>query len=411
MPRLLILVPTASYRAGAFVRAAQRLEVDITMASEKPNSLSQYHPIDLVTLNFDDPQKSAAAMKAFAESHPIAAVIGVDDQVTIAASAIAAQLKLPHNPVESAYTTRNKLEMRRRLSNAGVSVPRFEAISVTDDPQLTADATDYPVVLKPLMMAASRGVIRVNTPDDFVAAFNKISEIIVASDAPHDSVSRNSILVEQYVPGWEVAVEGILTNGRLNVFAIFDKPDPLEGPYFPEAIYVTPSRLPRATQTAIEAMTQAAVDAIGLRHGPIHAEIRGTDNHLWFIEMAARSIGGYCSKVLRFEGESSLEDVIVHHALDHEFSLPDRLQEAAGVMMLQAPRSGRFKEALGLDDARGTPDVDEIIISSHEGQILTPLPEGFLYLGFIFARADSPQKVEAALRAAYNKLEFLIETP
>ena len=410
MPRLLILVPTASYRAGAFVRAAQQLEVDITLASEKPSSLSQYHPTDLITLDFDDPQQSAAAMKVFVESHPINAVVGVDDQVTVAASAIAAHLKLPHNPVESAHTTRNKLEMRTRLSNAGVSVPRFQAISVIEEPRAAADTTDYPVVLKPLMMAASRGVIRADTPDAFVAAFQKIAEIIVASDAPTDSASRNSILVEQYVPGWEVAVEGILTNGRLNVFAIFDKPDPLQGPYFPETIYVTPSRLPRATQTAIEAMTQAAVNAIGLRHGPIHAEIRGVDNHLWFIEIAARSIGGYCSKVLRFEGEYSLEDVIVRHALDPEFTLPDRLQEAAGVMMLQAPRSGRFKEALGLDDARNTPRVDEVIISAHTGQTLIPLPEGFLYLGFIFARAESPEKVEAALRAAYNELEFVIET-
>jgi biotin carboxylase len=410
MPRLLLLVPTATYRAGAFVRAAQRLDIDITLASEKPNSLSKYHPVDLVTLDFADPTGSAKEMRSFAKRHPIKAVIGVDDQVTLAASAIGAALELPHNPIDSAYATLNKRAMRERLAGADVPVPRFRALTIDEVDDRVASAVTYPCVLKPLMMAASRGVIRVNTPEDFVRTFRKVATIVQSPDAPQDLESRGYLLVEQYVPGWEVAIEGILTNGRLHVFAIFDKPDPLEGPYFPETIYVTPSRHPQSVQRKIMSMTEDGARAVGLRHGPIHAELRGQADQLWFIEIASRSIGGYCSKVLRFEGGLSLEDVIIRHALESEhFRLPDREDRAAGVMMLQAPTEGRFKEVLGLDRARAIDGIDEVIVSSHRDQALTPLPEGFLYLGFVFARAQGTAEVEGILRTAYDELEFVIE--
>jgi biotin carboxylase len=404
-----MLVPTATYRAAAFVRAARTLQLDVTIATDHPSSLATLLPNDLITLDFADPESCTAAAEAFAKSHPVDAVVGIDDQVTVAAAAIGARLSLTHNPVDAARAARNKHTMRTRLAAAGVSVPRFRAVAIAENPSRVARETSYPCVLKPLTMAASRGVIRADTPAEFVHAFDQVSEILRTADVPGDVEGREYLLVEEYVPGWEVAVEGILTSGRLRVFAIFDKPDPLVGPYFPETIYVTPSRLPGAVRERIEATTQAATRALGLRHGPIHAELRGEGDRLWFIEVAARSIGGYCSKVLRFSGALSLEDVILRHALAPDALLPEREDTAAGVMMLQAPRAGRFVETKGLDEAARLPGIEEIIVSSHAGERVTPLPEGFLYLGFIFARGTSAGAVESALRAAAQRLDFVIE--
>lgn len=423
MPRILLLVPTASYRAAAFVRAAQKLGVDVTLASEKPSSLEKSLPADLITLDFADPHTCASAMVEFARGNPVHAVIGVDDQTTIAASAIGAALGLPHNPLDSAFAARNKLTMRRVLSDAGVPVPGFRVLPADADPREAGGDILFPCVVKPLMMSASRGVIRADNIDQFVSAFDRVRGVIHMRDAPNDPDSRSRILVEDYVPGWEVAVEGILTDGRLHILAVFDKPDPLEGPYFPESIYTTPSRLPEDAQVRIGNLAQEATRALGLRHGAVHAEIRGTATDTWFIEVAARSIGGYCSHVLQFEGDVtqpnqpspevglSLEDVILRHALDPRTELPEREEQAAGVMMIQSPRKGVFVEALGLDAARAVPHVEDIMLSAHPGQALSPLPEGFLYAGFIFARGDTPDTVEASLREAFAKIEFVIEAP
>jgi biotin carboxylase len=407
MPRLLLLVPTATYRAEAFVRAAQNLDVDITIASDEPSSLIEFHPTALMSLEFTDLERCASDVALFAQEHAIDAVIGVDDQVTLAAAVIGERLSLPHNALKCAYATRNKAVMRDMLSAAGVPVPTFNKVRL--DAPLSEAAHSYPCVVKPLMMAASRGVIRVNDEYELLAALKEIAGIVQAADASDDPESRTCALVEEYVPGWEVAVEGIVSNGRLHVFAIFDKPDPLEGPYFPETIYVTPSRLSSQDQERIERTTQDAVNALGIVHGPIHAELRGDGNRLWVIEVAARSIGGYCSRVLRFAQGLFLEDVIVRHAFDESLEIPQLDGRAAGVMMLQAPAAGRFEEVHGLDAARQVPCVDEIIISAHRGQMLSPLPHGFLYAGFIFARGGTADEVEHSLRRAFALLRFVIQ--
>jgi biotin carboxylase len=406
MPRLLLLVPTATYRAEAFVRAAQRLDVDITIASDEPSSLEDFHPTALMTLDFTDLDRCATDVARFAQANPISAVVGVDDQVTLAASVIGEQLQLPHNPLKCAYATRNKAVMRDMLAQAGVPVPKFSKVRLDTVPSQSLDVPPYPCVAKPLMMAASRGVIRVDDGDALRAALRDIADIVIDDGTPADPESRTHALVEAYVPGWEVAVEGIVTDGRLHVFAIFDKPDPLEGPYFPETIYVTPSRLPRQAQTRIERTTQDAVSALGIAYGPVHAELRGDGERLWVIEVAARSIGGYCSRVLRFDGRLFLEDVIVRHAFDPTISIPPRERQAAGVMMLQAPEAGRFREVHGLGEAREVPGINEIIISAHPGQVLAPLPHGFLYAGFILACAQDSVQAEHALRDAFSCLTF-----
>lgn len=408
--RLLLLLPTTTYRAKAFLQAAQRLEIDISVASDEKSSLADLQPVALLTLDFNDPASCVQDIRRFAKEHPIHGVLGVDDQVTVAANTIAGALGLPHNPEDGIYATRNKLALREGFLRARVPSPAFRAVDLDASPDAVAAGLDYPCVVKPLMMAASRGVIRVDNAAGFADAFHRVRKLVRDRKAPRDESSRNRVLVEEYVPGWEVAVEGIVDRGRFHMFTIFDKPDPLEGPYFPETIYVSPSRMPDATQTAVEETTRAAVAALGLQHGPIHAELRGDGDRLWVIEVAARSIGGYCSKVLRFEGGLSLEDVIVRQALGMTDGRVPRAPGACGVMMLQAPRAGRFREVRGTEAATAVDGIDEFVLSAWRGQPLFPLPEGFLYLGFIFARTDTPEQAEEALRQAYAKLDFIIDS-
>lgn len=411
-PRLLLLVPTSTYRARAFVAAARRLPVELSIASEVPSALSDIHPVSLPSFDFSDPRSVAAFIEDFAAGHPIDAVVPVDDQATMAAAMIAERLGLRGNPASAVHAARNKHRTRIALAHHGVASPRFHLASVDDDPRelgsIVARATGFPVVVKPLMMAASRGVIRADDPDDLADVFARVAAIARSHGTDADDDARSSVLVEAYVPGREVAVEGLVSGGDLDVMAVFDKPDPLVGPYFPETIYTTPSRLADGDLCAVEAVARATVAALGLRDGPVHAELRGSDGDWRLIEIAARSIGGLCSKVLRFDGGRSLEDVIVAHALGFIDRAPPLQDGAAGVMMMQAPARGRFERVDGADAARAVPGIDEVIISAHPGREITPLPEGFLYLGFIFARARTADAVEAALREAFARMTIVM---
>jgi phosphoribosylaminoimidazole carboxylase (NCAIR synthetase) len=407
-PRLLLLIPTTTYRAEAFVRAARRLPVELSIASEVPSALSHLHPVDLPAFDFDDPAAIAGFVRRFHAEHPIDAVVAVDDQATMAAALVSEALGLAGNTPDATYATINKYRMRHLMTEHDVPTPRYQVVSVDGDVAGAAREIDYPVVLKPLMMAASRGVIRANDEREFVDAFARVASIVSAKGAPRDPQARAHVLVEEYLPGWEIAVEGILTRGHLHVLAVFDKPDPLEGPYFPETIYTTPSRLPESERRAAVEATEATVRALGLRHGPVHAELRGHAGRVRLVEIAARSIGGLCSKVLRFDGDRSLEDVILQHALGFVTTPPPREPLASGVMMLQSVARGRLVEVKGLSAARAVAGVDEVIISARAGRVLDPLPEGFLYLGFIFARGQSPGEVERALRAAHERLDVIL---
>jgi biotin carboxylase len=406
--RLLLLVPTSTYRAEAFVRAARRLPVDLSVASEEPSALSHLLPVTLPAFDFADTARAAATMGAFAERHPIDAVVAVDDQATMAAAAIARELGLRHNDPDAVYATRNKFRMRERLARAGLPTPAHHLVRVDADARAVARELRFPVVVKPLMLAASRGVVRADDPESFAEAVARAADAANAPEAPRDAEARAHVLVESFIPGWEVAVEGLLTGGRLHVMAIFDKPDPLDGPTFPETLYVTPSRFDAATQARIVAATEAAARAIGLTHGPIHAELRGDGESVHLIEIAARSIGGLCSKVLRFEGDLSLEDVILRHALGYVHAPPPLATPAAGVIMLHAPRAGRFERMDGTEAARAVDGVDEVVVSAHPGSRVEPLPAGFLYLGFIFASGDDAGGVEQALREATARVEIVI---
>jgi len=406
MARLLLLLPTTTYRTQAFVDAASKLGVDLVCASERPSTLEERAPDNLITVDFADPDGAVETVARFARRRPIDAVVAVDDLTTVVAAAIATRLGLRQNPVAAASAARNKHEMRRRLEAAGVAAPRFRQVALSEDPARVARLVEYPCVLKPLALSASRGVIRADDPDGFVAAFRRIAALLVRDDVGLHGQVAEALLVEAFIPGREFALEGLLMAGGLQTLALFDKPDPLDGPFFEETIYVTPSRLPAETQARIAEATLRACAALGLTEGPVHAELRVNDAGPWVIEVAARSIGGLCSRTLRFGTGMTLEELILRHALGWKIDSFDREQRAAGVMMIPIPRAGRLVAVRGKDAAEAVPGVEEIAITAHLGQELVPLPEGWQYLGFIFARSDAPEEVEQALRRAHARLAF-----
>jgi biotin carboxylase len=406
MARLLLLLPTRTYRTEDFVDAARKLGVDLVCASERPSTLEELAPDSLLTLDFTDPDGAAKTVAAWSRRRPLDAVVGVDDLTATVAAAIAGRLGLHGNPVAAVAAARNKYEMRQCLAAAGVAVPRFRRIALAESPFTAARGVGFPCVLKPLALSASRGVIRANTVDQFIAAFHRIAAILRRDDVAVSGDAAQYLLAEQYVPGLEVALEGLLVGGRLHTLALFDKPDPLEGPFFEETIYVTPSRLPEGLQARIAAVTAEACAALGLGEGPVHAELRVNDDGPWIIEVAARSIGGLCSRTLRFGIGMSLEELILRHALGWPIDSLDRERRPAGVMMIPIPRAGRLATVHGRERAARVAGIEEVTITAHTGQDLVPLPEGWQYLGFIFARADTPDAVEKALHEAHAHLRF-----
>jgi biotin carboxylase len=409
MDRLLLLLPTTTYRTEDFLDAARTLGVDVVCASEKPSTFEAHAPDHLLTLDFADPDAAAARVAELAARRPLNAVVGVDDLTSVAAAAIAERLGLRSNALAAVAAARDKYQMRQCLAAGGVPIPRFRRIALKDDPFLAARGVAFPCVLKPLALSASRGVIRANNVDQFIAAVRRIGALLQRADVEVGGDAAQFLLAEEYIPGVEVALEGLLMGGTLHTLALFDKPDPLEGPFFEETLYVTPSRLPVSVQRAIEQVTASACAALGLAEGPVHAELRVNDGGPWVLEVAARSIGGLCSRTLRFGTGMTLEEIILRHALGWPIASLARERRPAGVMMIPIPRAGRLGGVRGLEAAEAVDGIEEVTITAHVGQELVPLPEGWQYLGFIFARCDSPDAVEAALRDAHARLVFTID--
>ncbi len=394
MPRVLLLLPTATYRAPDFVRAAAHLGVDVVVGSEEAQAMAAAMGDRAVVVPLSDPEDAARAIVDLDRRAPIDAVIAVDDQGVLVAATVGEQLGFPHNPPAAVAATRDKASMRRALAAAEVPQPRF---AVADDPSALPDV-GYPCVVKPIGLSASRGVIRADDAEGARAAAARVRAIV-----------GGPILVEEYVPGVEVAVEGLLRAGALDVLAVFDKPDPLVGPYFEETIYVTPSRLPVEVVALVSDVTARACAALGLVEGPIHAEVRVDGDRAWVIEVAARSIGGLCARSLRFGAGIALEELILRHALRMPLDGLARETAASGVMMLPIPGAGVLRAVRGQDAARVVPGITGLEITVANGRRVQPLPEGDRYLGFLFARGDTPAEVEASLRAAHAALDVDIE--
>jgi len=409
-PRLLLLLPSTTYRATGFVEAAVKLGVDLTVASERTGVLAQREPVNLLELDFSDPSAAARRAVAFASDHPVSAVFGVDDDTAVVAAAIAEGLGLPHAPRSALEAARDKHRQRVLLHAGGVSVPDFAVHTLDDDPNAVARLAPYPCVLKPLTLSASRGVIRADSPAEFVAAQARLGKILASPELDRRHGGQR-YLVESFVPGPECAIEGLMVDGRLHLLALFDKPDPLDGPFFEETIYVTPSRHPHSTQRELTECAEAAARTIGLDRGPVHVEVRHNTRGPWLIELAGRPIGGRCGSALRFgpDGATSLEELLLGHALGLVPPVPRRESGAAGVLMIPIPRHGILSGVFGLEQARAVEHVTDVIVTAVAGRRLVPLPEGSQYLGFVFARAATPDRVETALRAANAALEVVIE--
>jgi len=398
----------ATYRAGAFRVAGKRVGLDLVFAIDLPDALVERRHVDLA-VDFADADAAVRRIVAFAGMRAgVHAILAMDDRGALIAAGAGAALGLAHNDPDSALAARDKFVMRERLAAAGVPVPRYQRFPASIDPRTIAPGIVYPCVVKPLLLAGSRGVIRADTPDECVVAFGRTRAVLGASGMSPD---EHYILIEQFVPGAEVALEGLLTDGSLQTLALFDKPDPLDGPFFEETIYVTPSRLADTVRAAISGRTAEAAAAIGLREGPVHAELRIDleRGDIWIIELAGRSIGGLCSSVLEFGTGISLEELILRQAAGMPLPSTTRSGGGAGVMMIPIPKRGMLRGVDGLDEAKAVPGVTGIEITAPLNQPIVPLPEGESYLGFIFARLETAEATEAALREAHQRLTFQID--
>jgi biotin carboxylase len=402
-PRVLLLMAAKTYRAKAFMTAAQNLGVDVVVGSDEGGPLSRRTNGTQLGLDLKRPVRSATRIVKVAEERPFDAIVNVDDDTTVVAAEAATRLGLVSNSVDAARITRSKYLSRLALRRAGLPVPQFRRASIDADPAVEAKRAPYPCVLKPVAQSASRGVIRANDPTEFVHAFERIRAML-----DDDGSDQRQIVVESFVDGPEVALEGLLDRCTLHVLALFDKPDPLDGPFFEETIYVTPSRLGDEAQAAIIETVEKASAAFGLRHGPIHAELRLGPGGPYILEVAARSIGGLCGQALRFGVDMSLEELILRHAAGLDVPTYEREGQASGAMMLPIPRAGILRRVIGREEALAVPLIEGLDITIPAGQPLVPLPEGDRYLGFLFARGETPAAVEAALREAHRCLTFQI---
>jgi len=402
--RLLLIAPPNSYRTVSYLESARDQGVDVLVASEGEHSLVSAIASGL-HLDLDAPEALDLLLAANRE-RPFNGVVATDDTTVELGSRIAATLGLPHNPPQAARYSHRKDLSRKVLQAAGLRTPASRVLDLTAAIAPQLQGLELPCVVKPLSLSASRGVIRADTPQQVQAACQRIQSIISSEGLADDYVSSH-VLVETFISGPEVALEGLLHRGRLDVLAIFDKPDPLEGPFFEETYYITPSRHAAATRQEIIQCVRDACDGLGLREGPVHAEVRIGKSGCAIIEVAARTIGGECARLLNFGTGHSLEDLVIAHATGRPLSI-ERSSGAAGVLMIPITQAGSLRRIEGITRARAVPFIEDILINIRDGYELVPLPEGSSYLGFMFARAPVPGQVEASLRAAHAELKIVV---
>jgi biotin carboxylase len=414
LPRVLLLATTTGYQTRAFAESAERLGVELVYATDRCDVLEDPWQDHALPIRFHDETSSVAAILDAARRRPIDGVLAVGDRPTVIAALVLERLGLPGHPPSAAIAARNKLLTRERLRDAGLPVPPFVRARVSADARALAGSLTFPSVVKPLALSGSRGVMRVDSEAQLVESFSRLRALLQAPDIRAGRGDADDMaLVEGFIEGREFALEGVMNHGALHVLALFDKPDRLDGPFFEETIYVTPSAASSPTEQAIAEGVSRAAHALGLCHGPIHAECRVNDRGVFVLEVAARPIGGLCARALRFgKGDGfliSLEELLLRHALGEASGEWQREPLASGVMMIPIPRRGVFRRVAGIDEARRVAGVDDVQITARADQTLVPLPEGASYLGFIFARASGAREVEHALRVAHGRLDFTID--
>lgn len=357
-----------------------------------------------IHIDLDDLDGSCQRIINTAQQITFNGILGSDDSTVELAAKAASQLGLPHNPPHAVRLTNRKDLARAHLAQTGCSVPEHLLLNLEQPLSQQINKLSWPCVVKPLSMSASRGVIRVNNKPEFVHACERIRAIIAHSKSVFE---KTHVLVERYIDGIEVAYEGYLHNGELTTLAVFDKPDPLQGPYFEESIYVTPSNLDKATQKLIKRRVNEAARAYGLTTGAIHAELRIDKQDAWILEVACRTIGGDCARTLDNGSDFNLEELMISLAIGNPVEIV-LASESRGVMMIPIAQGGILRRVEGLSAARQIANVEKVDIIAREGHELIPLPEGNQYPGYIFARAASAEEVIKALRAAYEQLNFVV---
>jgi phosphoribosylaminoimidazole carboxylase (NCAIR synthetase) len=410
MSRLLILSSKLGYQARSFADAAKTLGADVAFATDRCHKIEDPWADGAIAVRFDDPEDAARRIVQQSLVRPVDGVIALGDRPTSTAAHTARALRFAYNSPQAVENCRSKLRQREILRDARLPVPAFFSFTLDKRVEKVLPRAQFPCVIKPLRRAASQGVIRANSPEEFQTAVGQIRKLL---ESPEVQVERepetDRLLVERYIPGTEVSVEALLTRGKLRVLAIFDKPDPLEGPYFEETIYVAPSRLPDKEYESVIECTEKTVQALGLTHGPIHAEFRINEDGPWVLEVAARPIGGLCARAVRFGPQrTSLEELLVRHALGMPGTEVEREDDSSGVMMIPVPKSGVLERVEGEEQARATTGIEDVQITARPHDFIAAWPEGSSYLGFIFARGKSPAEVEAALRQAHGQLKFEI---
>jgi biotin carboxylase len=400
--RVLLLLPTAGYRNADFLAAARKLGVEVVAAANYCHRLAPswgFAPI--MALHFDRPQQAAETVLREMDRRPDA-VLAVDDAGVELAALLSERLRLPGNPPVAVSQVRDKLAFRRLQRRIGSPCPEFHLVASDADPRSLVPELDFPAVVKARRLSASRGVIRADNAEELIRAVGWVRAIQARADR---DAAELGVLIEGFIPGREYALEGILERGALTTLALFDKPDPLDGPYFEETIYVTPSRLPPEAQRRIRDEVARVCREAGLEHGPVHAEMRLNRDGVWILEIAARSIGGLCARTLDHALGMSLEELILRQALGEPIAIAAD-GGAAGVMMIPTPRRGIYHGTEGVHAAQALPGISGLAITAQKGQIVAPPPDGASYLGFIFSRAASPAEAEQALRAAHHLLQF-----
>src|SRR5713101_6163816 len=412
--RLLLFTAKLGYQTRSFEDAAHKLAVQLVYVTDRCHQLEDPWGDQAIAVPFETPEVAAYTVMEALRGQDVSGILALGDRPAAAAAYAARGLGVRYNHPGAVEACRSKLRMKEVFRDAGLNVPWFRNLPIDPAPEPVLLRISYPCVLKPLSLSASQGVVRANNREEFLAAAARLRRFL---ERPEILATREPTLeqrlVEGYIPGREVAVEGLLTDGALRLLAIFDKPDPLEGPYFEETIYVTPSRLPESRQHAVLQCARDAARALGLSHGPIHAEFRINEAGVWPLEVAPRPIGGLCARALRFSSSEApepigLEELLLRHALELPGCDSPREGVASGVLMIPVPKSGMLEGVTGEEAARSTLGVTGLIITARLHDYIAAWPEGSSYLGFLFARGSAPEEVELAIRRAHEKLGFTI---
>ncbi len=413
--RVLVFALKLGYQTRSLDAAARRLGVELAFVTDRCHQLDDPWGDRAIAVHFESPEVAAyTVLEAARAGERVDGILALGDRPAVVAAYVARGLGLAYNHPLAVEACRSKLRMREVFRDAGLRVPWFRAVTVQPAPEPALLGISYPCVLKPLSLSASTGVIRANNHEEFLWAAARVRSVL---QSPEILASREAnldqMIVEGYIPGREVAVEGLLTDGELRVLAIFDKTDPLEGPFFEETIYLTPSRLSEAQLQEVARCAADAVRALGLSHGPVHAEFRINEEGVWPLEVAPRPIGGLCARALRFGSKEceemiGLEELLLRQAVEMQAGNWRREAAASGVMMIPVPASGVLESVEGEESARAVANIVGLEITARLHDYIAAWPEGSSYLGFLFARAERAEEVEGALRAAHGKLRFAI---